>query len=181
MAKKYIVIIYLLFSLSNVAFAQWRSYSSALFLEGISHPGIKVSAQYHLKDWEKEKKKKTFRSLVVSPSIGFFYHRRYQSGGFFLIELGNTSTNPKSFSFSYGLGAGFLGVLIPNSFSYTSEGLRRKREGNTYFISSYFIQFGRSFGSEKNKMLFVKPTFLYAVPNFVNGVGYFGLEFGLQF
>lgn len=167
-----------------------ESISFSYFGEMITHPGFKIGLDYNLKEWNKikaSKKKssgKILKMIMISPNIGSFYHRRYQTGVFFIPELKYKRQNPKRIFFEFGIGTGYLRTFIPNTYKVMSNGeVSKVIAGHNYFSTNYFLSFGRNLNI-KNKIpisYFFKPQFMYTIPNFPRGVGYFILEFGLNF
>lgn len=156
--------------------------------ETITHPGLKVGVAYQLKDWEKSKirrngkEKVVFKSLELSPAVGFFYHKDYQTGLFVLPELSYTRRRARGNYVTFGIGAGYMRTFIPNVYELSSsEGIKRVHEGNNYFITNYSVAFGRALNPGKNLPIsvFVKPQLLNAIPNYSGSVWYFALELGV--
>jgi hypothetical protein len=158
------------------------SFSASLFMEGLTHPGLKFSVHTKLNSWDKEKRKGMIqKDLLLSPSIGFYFHHRYQTGIFILPELSVRQTNEAGNSFSYGVGAGYMRTIIPRTYEIVSEGnVKKVNAGHNYFLTNYFIRFDRRFSTDSEMQWFIKPQFMYAAPNFPNGVGYFALEMGIH-
>lgn len=155
------------------------------FGEMISHPGIRVKIDYTIKHWEKVKKKACIKKQVsFGPGLGYFYHRRYQSGLLTNIELKLSRSKKNYFSFSYGIGAGYLATRALNVYEVNALGeVSKKLTLNHYFASNIFCEFTGDF-SKKNKGPFgytVSPNFVYALPNFPRAVGYLFLELGLNY
>ncbi|MDC6366836.1 MULTISPECIES: hypothetical protein [Flavobacteriaceae] len=153
--------------------------------EMVTHPGIKIGLSYTLLDWNKTKKEKTIvKSISLNPSIGTYYHRRYQTGVFILPELAINKVNEKGNGLSYGVGAGYLRTFIPNAFSVNDNNVVKKENvGYNYFLGSTFISFEKNlkFSTRKPLKLYIKPQFMYALPNFPKGVGYLMMEVGLKY
>ncbi|WP_339915837.1 hypothetical protein [Yeosuana marina] len=163
-----------------------KSISVGYFGEMITHPGFKVSLSYHIFQWENEKKnnKTIKKSVSINPSIGGYYHRRYQTGIVALPEFAYNRTNSKGNSFSIGSGAGYLRTFIPNTYKVTNTGdVKKVNAGYNYFMTNVFMSFDKKLKwATKNPVhLYIKPQFMYALPNFPNGVGYFALEIGLKY
>ena len=153
--------------------------------EMVTHPGIKIGLSYTLLDWNKTRKeKKMVKSISLNPSIGTYYHRRYQTGVFILPELAVNKVNEKNNGFSYGIGAGYLRTFIPNTYSVNDNNeVKKENAGYNYFLGSTFISFEKNlkFSTRKPLKLYIKPQFMYALPNFPKGVAYLMMEVGLKY
>lgn len=164
--------------------------SVAYYGEMVIHPGLKLSADFNIKEWDKTKTTKKHssktinRSLILSPALGFFYHQNYQTGLFFMLELKYRRQNQRGVFFGFGIGLGYLRTFIPNTYEVDGSGeINQTTAGYNYFASNYFISFGKDLSIRKNIPLacFIKPQFMYAIPNFPNGTGYFALELGISY
>ena len=179
-----IICVFLLILISSIPVKSqvFDSFSASVFLEGLTHPGLKFSVHSKLSSWDREKKKGTLqKDLLISPSVGFYFHHRYQTGIFLLPELSIRQTNQSGYSFSYGIGAGYMRTIIPNTYESDSDGsVEKVNAGHNYFLTNYFIRFDRQFSTNGETQWFVKPQFIYAMPNFPKGVGYFALELGIH-
>lgn len=157
--------------------------------EMITHPGIRLAVNYDLKSWDKKKVKKSGsekmirKSIDLSPSVGFFYHRRYQTGLFVLPEISFSRSADRKSHFSTGIGLGYMRTFVPNTFEVLETGeVEKTIAGHHYFLANYFLSFGRTvhLPSGTSANIFIKPQFMIAMPNFPNGVGYFALELGIK-
>lgn len=171
-------------------FAKPESISVSYFGEMITHPGLKLSANFNLKEWSKMKNadkkhsKELGKSLVLSPAIGFYYHRRYQTGLFLIPEGKYRSLNQKGLFHEFGLGLGYLRTFVPNTYEVTgNDEVRKVSAGHNYFATNFFFTIGKDLGVAKEMPIayFIKPQLMYAVPNFPKGVGYFVLEIGITY
>lgn len=149
-----------------------KSVYVSYFGETVTHPGLKVGVTYQLIDWEKSKirrngtEKVVFKSLDLSPAIGFFYHTNYQTGLFVLPELSYRRMKANGNHIVFGVGAGYMRTFIPNVYELRpGEGIERVQEGNDYFITNYSIAFGRDLSARKGLpvSVFVKPQLLNAL------------------
>ena len=166
------------------------SLSIAYFGEMLTHPGVKIGLNYNLLGWTKNKRtrrgqeRSVDKNLLLQPSLGIFYHERYQAGLMVLPEWSLLRQNERGGHFSVGAGVGYLRTFIPNTYEVSASGeISKVTAGHDYLLTSYFISFGKDFSVQKDLPFgyFIKPQFLYAAPNFPKGVGYFALELGLQF
>lgn len=167
-----------------------QSMDVAYFGETLTHPGFKVGVQYPLKSWEKTKIKKggiengIQKSIVLSPSLGIFYHKNYQTGLFILPELGYTRKNKKGNFLTYALGAGYMRTFVPNVYDLNPNGeVIKKHKNYNYFIANYSIAFGKDL-SVKKKIpmgIYLKPQLMYATPNYSKGIPYFAFEMGVNY
>ena len=173
--------------------AQLKTIESSNFSyygEMITHTGMKISADFNIREWDKIKSSKhdssktINKSLLISPALGFFYHRRNQTGLFFIPEVKYKRQNPKGGFYEVGIGIGYLRTFIPNTYEVNRSGeVNKTVAGHNYFATNYFISFGKDLNIKKNLPIayFLKPQFMYAVPNFPNGIGYFVLELGIKY
>lgn len=189
---RYTLIIFLL-GISSLAWGQNKkptTVSISYFGEMITHPGLKLSADFNMKDWDKTKSSKKdsskiiHKSLIISPTLGFYYHRRYQTGLFVMPEVKYKRQNRKGAFYEFGVGLGYLRTFISNTYEVSVNGeVRKVSAGHNYFATNYFISFGKDLSVKKNLPIayFIKPQFMYAVPNFPGGVGYLALELGISY
>ena len=187
---KYTILLFMLF-VSTILCAQINnpaSISASYFGGTITHPGLKIGVNYELKNWDKNKLRKNTsqkiikKSINLSPNIGFYYHKGYQTGLFILPELSYSRRKAKGSFMSYGLGIGYMRTFIPNVYEINSNNdIEKSSEGYNYFLTNYFIAFGKDL-SIKHKVpakIYIKPQIMYALPNFPNGITYFALEVGV--
>lgn len=169
----------------------FESVSLSYFGEMITHPGLKAGVNYQLKSWINPKERKSqkkdhyifnVKSILLGGSLGAFSHNRYQSGYFTILEPKYRTENMNGFFWELGLGGGYLRTITPSVYVENGN-LSKKNFHNDYFISSMFISFGKKISRSKYVHLqwSVKPQFIYALPNFPSGVGYFGLELGVNY
>ena len=187
---KYPILLFLL-SVSTILSAQINnptSISASYFGESITHPGLKIGVNYHLKSWDKTKTKKNtsqktiYKRIDLSPNVGFYFHKDYQTGLFVLPELSYTRKNAKGNFMIFGMGAGYMRTFIPNVYEINSNNeIEKTPEGYNYFLTNYFIAFGKDLSIKHNIPLeiFLKPQIMYALPNYPNGITYFALEVGV--
>ncbi len=180
------------FIVSN-CMAQFKTVESITFSyygEMVTHPGLKISADLNIREWDKIKSnrkdssKVINKSFLISPALGFFYHRRYQTGLFLIPEAKYKRQNPKGGFYEVGFGIGYLRTFIPNTYEVSSNGeVNKVIAGHNYFASNYFVSFGKDLSIKKNLPIayFIKPQFMYTVPNFPNGIGYFAFELGIKY
>ena len=147
--------------------------------EMITHPGIGLRLNYSLKNWTNERSSK---QLLAGPSLGFFYHRRYQTSLYFIPEVHITRQNIKGNQIGAGMGVGYLRSFIPNTYQAGSDGQAVDAvAGHHYFATSIAVRFGRAIHLEKRDLgFYISPQFLYLLPNFPKGTGYFLLEIGVN-
>jgi len=167
-----------------------ESVSIGYWGEMVTHPGVKIEANYHLKTWDKTRQRnngsKTSiqKNLVLSPSIGSFYHRRYQTAILPSINIAYQSVRNEKRTFRGGLGVGYLRTFVPNTYSVSDAGIMESTmAGHNYLAGTVFASWGRNFSQEGliPSSVFLKPQFVYAVPNFPGGVAYFMLEVGFNY
>lgn len=165
-----------------------KSISISYFGEMITHPGVKVGFNYPLKVWTRHKAKKSekknedvyvSKSFTLSGSVGSGYHKRYQSTYFALLEPKHKIANRKGFFMEVGLGVGYMRTFTPSVY-FENADIKKKYFFNDYFISSVSLAAGKNYRDFPIGW-FVKPQFIYAIPNFPSGVGYFALELGASY
>ncbi len=170
--------------------SRFESFSVAYYGEMITHPGMKVGVNYRLKKWTKTKEnkggiqKQITKRYLLSPSIGFYYHKRYQTGVFLIPEIKYQRAHQKGRYIEMGLGAGYLRTFIPNTYTVDDNGeVDNTSAGYNYFATNLFFTFGHQLKVRNTGVTgyYIKPQFMYALPNFSRGVGYFALELGLIF
>lgn len=167
-----------------------KSLSTSYFGEAVTHPGLKIGITYELKTWDKNKIKKNGiekviqQSFDLSPTVGFYYHKDYQTGLFVIPELSYTRKNVKGNFVSYGLGVGYMRTFIPDVYDLNSnDEVEKVHEGYNYFLTNYFIAFGKDLILKYNipMDIYIKPQIMYALPNYTGGVMYFALEVGISY
>lgn len=183
----------ILLGLNIIGFGQVKqpeSINISYYGEIITHPGIRIGVDYDLKKREKtkdlrsENTKTIQHNLLFRPSIGLFYHTDYQTGLFIIPEIAYKRQNEKGSFIEFGIGAGYLRTFIPNTYIVDKNDAAEKvYPGYNYFASEYFVSFGKDLQIKKNIPLswYIKPQFMYAMPNFPVGTGYFALELGIRF
>ena len=187
----------LLFSLSlmatQVSWAQSikpQSYSVAYWGEMISHPGLKIEVNYILKNWDKRKQDKAGneiikdKMIVLSPSLGLYYHKRYQTGITPAISFSYLSVRDSKKTFGAGMGLGYLRTWVPNTYKISESGdMEKVISSHNYAMNTIFLSWGRNLKQDGliPSNIYVKPQFMLALPNFPNAVGYFMLEVGVKY
>lgn len=158
--------------------------------EMATHPGVKVGFDYCLRDWSKVKgagkprEREISKEILVSPALGYYFHRRYQSGLFFMPELIYSRMNPKGLYYDFGLGVGYLRTMTYHSYKVDEEGNMDKSIASFgHLSSSVSVAIGKDLSVKRTIpiALFVKPQFMYAVPNFNNGTTYFLFQIGVKY
>ena len=167
-----------------------QSIYASYFGETVTHPGLKVGVSYQFKSWDKTKIKKSGKEKLIqknidfSPSIGFYYHKDYQTGLFVLPELSYSRKNKKGNYQALAIGAGYMRTFIPNVYDLKSNGgIEKIHVGYNYFITNYSITFGKDLSIKKKLPLsiYIKPQLIYAIPNYSKGIKYFALELGVNY
>jgi hypothetical protein len=180
-ALKYVVIILFLCisTQSNAQINSPISFSISYFGETITHPGLKFSFNYGLKHWAKDQ---NMESIYLSLSIGTFFHRRYQNSIFFIPEINFGKQYSNGSLVTTGIGFGYLHATVPNTYELNpiSGEVKKVKANHNYLLSSYSFSFGKGvmFNKEHSSNVFIKPSFMYAFPNFPKGIGYLNLELG---
>lgn len=157
--------------------------------ETILHPGFKIGANYELFYIEKNCEKKNGtnklkeKQFFLSPQIGYFYHKNYQSSIYVAPEVFYKSKKSNGNFWSFGLSTGYMHAFLPKVYEISEGGdISQKNVGYNYFISGLSTSFGKDFSKTKSTPieLYFKPQLLYAVPNFQSGTLYFLFDIGLN-
>lgn len=156
-----------------------NSISVSYFGEMITHPGFRIGIETPVGKWGKEKK----NLVMVTPSAGFFHHKRYQTSYFILPDIALQLKGKKSLSFSAGLGVGTQVSSVPDTYFVTKDSSVVKISASRwYFLGNFFVEAEKSFASsERDLRIFLKPQILMAYPGFPKRTSYFILEFGLKY
>ncbi len=188
---KYIIVTFLLIaSLLQAQNLKPKSIFVSYFGETITHPGLKVGADFSCTGWSKKKIKKNGNQTVIQkniylcPSIGFFYHRDYQTGLFIISQLKYSRKKAKKNYLSYAIGAGYMRTFIPNVYVINSTGeIERFHTGYNYFTTNYSVTFGKIFRNKNEclKSIFFTPQLINVLPNYTKSIWYFALEIGVSF
>ena len=189
---RYLLFIALLTTCSSLQAQSLRPKSiyASYFGETVTHPGLKIGVTYQLKFWDKTKTRKNGdkriiqRSIELSPGIGFFYHKDYQTGLFVLPEWSYSRKNAKGNFLTAGIGAGYMRTFIPNVYDLNANGeIESIDAGYNYFLTNYSITFGKDLSVKKMIpiSIYIKPQLMYALPNATNGISYFALELGASY
>lgn len=167
-----------------------HSVSVAYWGQMVGHPGIKLQANYHVKEWERVKNKKNgteiikSKALVLSPHLAFFHHKRYQTGITSGLSLAYDVVKSNNKTFSTGLGLGYLRTYVPNTYQISESGQMEKTlSGHNYLAGSAFVSWGRAFQQKGlvPSRAYLKPQLMYSLPNFPNAVAYLLLEVGVNY
>lgn len=176
--------------ISNSQFLNPQPFSISYYGEFITHPGLKIGLDYEIKHWEKNRTRKKKESLInqnsilLSPTIGFYSHRAYQTGLFILPEMCYNREKLNGNFFQAGIGFGYMRTFLPDTYRLNELGeIEKIHAGYNYFVSTGFVTFGRQIKAIKKLQLavFTKPQVMYAAPNYLGGIFYFNLEIGLKF
>ncbi len=201
MQRKNYLLIFLL-CLPWLSFAQWNrpvDLEFSYFGATITHPGLRVGLEKKLlsrdkaDNWDKlmalherrKSKGKKIRllhkhQLFARPSVGFFYHRRNQTGLFFLTNIQYQRDVATLRYFGVGVGLGYLRSYIPKVYEVSPNGeVNPGNASHGYLLTSLNARWER-FIKKAGFSYFIQPQFLYALPNFPNGVGHFALELGIR-
>ncbi|MEZ4720488.1 MAG: hypothetical protein R2813_01260 [Flavobacteriales bacterium] len=160
----------------------------AYFGETATHPGLKVAATYPLKTWTKTKDKRGTeitleKRIELSPNLGFYHHCHFQTGLFSIPELAYTRLKPSGRYLSIGLGAGYLGTIVPEVYRLHGSEWERSFTTIHYAAASASLTLGKdrnTVGTGKLNTYF-KPQCIYAFPGTPRGVWYLALEVGVRF
>ncbi|MCG8576672.1 MAG: hypothetical protein MI810_17470 [Flavobacteriales bacterium] len=116
------------------------------------HPGLKVGAQYSLKDWKKtkERKEKTKiknKSLFISPQVGFYVHPGNHSGLLLNADLGyQRKKEHSSFYSAWTIGLGYL-TQFNAGITYVQEQngsiTAKKWASRMYFLPTLNYEIGQ--------------------------------------
>jgi len=165
--------------------SQWLNadgYSLAYYGEFVSHPGLKGSLHYSLKEWNSSKDSQRQRNISLSPSLGFFYHANYQSSFFVDAELAYQRSK-KRHAWEWGLIGGYQRSFIPNSWRILHNGIVEQHYPSYGALrSGLFVKYQRRiYQNEEHQVnLYIKPSTLAAWTGYPSNTGYFFLEIGLN-
>ncbi|MBK6953458.1 MAG: hypothetical protein IPO32_17275 [Crocinitomicaceae bacterium] len=189
--KKVLFILFLQISFSaSSQLLNPQTLSISYYGESIAHPGLKIGVDYDLKNWQTNKTKKSSesitkqKSLVLSPTLGFYRHKAYQTGLFILPELKYNREKPNGNFFQTGIGLGYMRTFLPDVYRLNPAGeIEKIGAGYNYMVGTLFATFGKKITqiNEKPLSVYAKPQLMYAAPNYAGGILYFNLEMGLQF
>ena len=133
------ILIVIIFFTSLASFAQEKTkniLSVSYFGETVTHPGLRIGYDVPVGKWGKEKSNLIF----VSPSFGFYSHKRYQTSYFLLPELAFNKQNKKGTNFYAGAGIGYQLSIVPNTYIVGSDELAHEiTASNWYFLSNIFV------------------------------------------
>jgi len=178
-----IIVLFLCISmLSNAQVNSPFSISISYFGEMITHPGLKLSFNFSLKHWEKGQ---NMESIYFSISAGTFLHRQYQKGLFIIPELNYGRQLSNRDFVTTGIGFGSLHAIVPNTYELDpiSGEVSKVRTSHNYFLSGCSFSYGKEVMQNKkiSNNVFIRPSFMYAFPNFPKGIGYINMELGSTF
>ncbi len=145
----------------------------------ITHPGLRIGLDVPVGKWGKKKDNLIF----VSPSFGFFNHKRYQTNFFLLPELAFNKQGKKGSNFYAGAGIGYQLSKVPNTYIVGSDDLVHEiSASHWYFLANVFVAMEKPIPlkSEGNLKVFLKPQIVFAYPHFPTRLKYFILEFGIK-
>ena len=155
-----------------------NSFFVSYYGETVTHPGLRMGLEVPVGKFGKKD-----NTIFISPSFGYFRHRRYQTSFFVLPDFTFRLNGKKGFHVSGGAGIGFQSSFVPKTFFVDKEGTVHKITANHwYFLSNFFIRLDKSFTSSSGKVfgMFIKPQILIAYPNFPKRLGYFIYELGIS-
>lgn len=166
-----------------------QSISVGYMGEFISHPGLKLAFNYSLHNWPKTKTTRKGdartlnRSLLLSPAIGCYYHKNYQTGFFFHPELTWKREKENGRFRAVSIGIGYLQTVVPRVYEYKNGKFSKTTLANSYVFGSMAYQLGgRLSYVEKHEIdYYIKPQLWLAKPGFPQSTGYFMFEAGLIF
>jgi hypothetical protein len=178
MLKPFTTVLILL--LTSQLFGQQRDKMISLAYEGgmITHPGM--SAGFLVKAGEKN-------SWVLQGGVklGFYYHRRYQTGIFLLPLVQAQHLGNKGRLWGFNIAAGPQRTIIPKSYKINDDGTirRDKSAGMTQWVFSPGFMFGKDLS--ERKMLpfqwFINPQLQFRKPTTGRTEKYFILGAGINY
>ncbi|WP_375561995.1 hypothetical protein ACE193_05445 [Bernardetia sp. OM2101] len=186
---KYLIsILFLMFSSAVLAQTfKPQTIGVSYFGETITHSGMKVFAEYNLftkvKNKKKNSEKNVYHSILLTPSIAYFYHKNYQHAALGQFEVGYNRTSPNGNYWGFGVGVGYMRTFIPNVYELSPTGnIESISAGDNYFTNSYSFTIGKEIArnSEHPFAFFIKPIFTQARPSIMGTTPYFFLEIGTK-
>lgn len=163
-----------------------QAFSVSYFGETITHPGLKINAHLSLHEWEKANKKmpslKKVRSLYLSPGVGFFSHKNYQTSVTATAELNHLRRNKRNNFTVFSVGGGWMTSSIPNVYQLNAQGnVEKIKHRDQYLVTTYGVAFGKNVTTLLKTPLdvFVKPSLMHATPGAAGGAWYLIVEVGV--
>ena len=159
---KRIIIIFVLIAIANQFFAQESESKQLPISIGywgnfLYQPGVKVSTQFDIKNWqtEHEGKKENFtkhKSYFISPQLGFFSWPKKNINFLVNVEAGyqRKKSHKNSFSsISFGLGYLMEGQVVSIIYNLNDGSIKEKvREWENYILPTINYGFGKSINSK---------------------------------
>jgi len=180
---KNFILLFLLLIVSNSLSAQNlkpESLSISYFGENFIHPGMNISADYILHQWNQIKTRKgvsetTLKNWELRPGFGFWNEKNTKTSVFVLIEFNYSRTCVRGNTLKAGIGSGYLHSKINIDYEdFTKE---------NSLISSLFLYYGKDFSMKKQIPieLFAKPEYFFNFNNIPLNSNYFTFQFGLNY
>jgi len=165
------------------------AFSVAYLGETVTHPGIKVTSHHRLamklvnKTSKKGNETKHLRELYLSPELGMYYHKAYQTGIFVLPVVSYRRTKEKGTFIDAGVGIGYLRTQLPSVYTINAaDQLVKVRRGNNQLLLNAGIAFGKRYHLKNGSPIspYIKPAVQCALPSAVGMVYYLMLETGIR-
>jgi hypothetical protein len=170
----------------HAQFLKPRAITAAYFGETITHPGIRIGGDFSIVEWNKKSQDANaagqLRGLYLSPAIGFFYHRDYQTSIVTAVNVNYLKRTKHDNFVSFFLGGGMMNSFIPNVYQLNNGNIEKVGYNSNYSVLSFGTAFGKKIRKNSNRPLdlFAKPSFMRASPSAAGGVWYFMTELGIQ-
>ena len=186
-------ILYLLFGFTTVHIraqdVKPDFFTASYFGETVTHPGIKLGIGFDLKSWETSRvrsKDTTIlnKQITFIPTIGGFYHKRFQTAVFVVPELQYTLYKEGGNYFGARLGIGYMYGKVPDVYELTAQNeINRISVGYHYLASNFGIVVGKDFNVTNLAPvnLYAAPQLLVAIPSTAGSLSYFVLEIGVTY
>lgn len=155
--------------------------------ETITHPGISVAANYPLTTWDKSQPTKDGHAkdkssvIGLSPTLGLYYHRNYQTGIAIIPEVYYLRTKNERSQWGMHLGAGSLTAIAPAVYELgDNDQITKVNAVHQQWVLVLGMTFGRRLDKYGHKFLQLRPQWWSARPNFAGSINYAMLEIGVQ-
>jgi hypothetical protein len=195
---KFILNISIIIFLTVSAYGQVGNHEKPLrlnisyFGEFVTHPGIKLGAEYPLalrvkeKIGSKGKQKRREHLLFTGGNLGFYRHKRNHFGAFLNAELGYRKTRTKGFKTEGAIGIGYFRTFLDGrTYEVKDNGEVEtiKLAGRNKLMYSFSFGIGKDLYQKYQVPIswIVKPTLFVETPYNNGFLPHFALELGVSY
>ena len=109
-----------------------------------THPGLSAGIERPL--GSKKNAEGPWNEFRLGGKLGFYYHRRYQTGVFVLPGISWVKTTASGFQYSAGFHVGYLRAFIPNTYYVSDDGsiIRKHFFGTNHLAIAPSFSLGKS-------------------------------------